>query len=449
MQPTNLLTGNRFVKIRIGKVTTPIVLFFLLFALTSCISPLMTASYYGKMDKVKQLLADGADLNKGNPLYQSIFKNNIDITKLLIEKGADVNKGSQSGKPGEYKPIHIAVENGYVDMVKLLIDNGATLNTVDPQGRTPMKIAEDKGNNLIVRMLKEADNAKYNQMYANNEPIVKPLNGKNTEMPILPDVDTNIPVTNIAKSNTYALIIGNEDYNSFQPDLSSEANVDYAANDSKIFKEYCVKTLGIPEKQVKLIVNATTGQMRQGLVWISNLAKLENGNAELIFYYSGHGLPDEQTKEAYLIPVDVSGSNVTLGIKLSEVYDRLNEFASKKVLVFLDACFSGGARNKGLIVLKGVKVRPKESRVNGNMVVLSSSTGEESSGVYKEKQHGFMTYFLLKKMQESKGNITYKELTDYVVEQVSKESALISKIQTPQVIISPNIYNIWSDWRIK
>jgi hypothetical protein len=263
------------------------------------------------------------------------------------------------------------------------------------------------------------------------------------------DVDIDIPASIGAKTNTYALIIGNEDYSSFQTGLNTEVNVDYAMNDAKIFKEYCNKTLGIPEKQIKLLTNATFGQMNQGISWLNNLAKIDNGNAELIFYYSGHGLPDEQTKESYLMPVDISGSNVTQAVKLTDIYNKLNEHPSKKVTVFLDACFSGGARNQGLIAMKGLKIKPKDNMVTGNMIVLSSSTGEESSGVFREKQHGFMTYFLLKKIQETKGNITYKELADYVIENVKKETALSGKNQTPQLNYSPNVEGTWTNWKIK
>jgi gliding motility-associated-like protein len=263
------------------------------------------------------------------------------------------------------------------------------------------------------------------------------------------DVDFNIPAFLPSKTNTYALIIGNEDYSSFQTELNVEVNVDFAINDAKMFKEYCNKTLGIPEKQIKILTNATSGQMNQGISWLNNLAKIDNGNAELIFYYSGHGLPDEETKESYLMPVDISGSNVNQAIKLANIYNRLNEYPSKKVLVLLDACFSGGARNQGLISMKGVKIKPKENMVTGNMIVISSSSGEESSGVYRDKQHGFMTYFLLKKIQESKGDISYKELADYIIENVKKETALNGKNQTPQLNYSPNIENSWTNWKIK
>ncbi len=263
------------------------------------------------------------------------------------------------------------------------------------------------------------------------------------------DVDKNIPFNSIDRLNTYALIIGNEDYYSFQTGLSREINVDYAMNDARTFKEYCRKTLGIPEKQIMLLTNATTGQMNQGIAWLCNLAKVDNGKAELIFFYSGHGLPDEVTKEAYLIPVDVSGSNLTEGIKLADVYNKLSEYPAQKVTIFLDACFSGGARNQGLIAQKSVKVKPKENLITGNMVVFTSSTGEESSGVYREKQHGYMTYYLLKKLQETKGDITYGELANYITDKVIKETALSGKTQTPQVIYSQAIESEWSSWKIK
>lgn len=263
------------------------------------------------------------------------------------------------------------------------------------------------------------------------------------------DVDINIPVSSSIKNNVYALIIGNEDYTTFQPGLSSEVNVDFAVNDAKVFKEYCLKTIGIPEKQIKLLVNATSAQMNQGIAWLTNLISVEEGNAEVILYYSGHGLPDEKTKEGYLIPVDVSGSNANQGVNLNSLYAKLNEFSSKKVTVFLDACFSGGARNQGLVAMKGVKVKPKDNVVNGNMVVFTSSTGEESSGVYREKQHGYLTYFLLKNIQETKGDITYKELANKLINSVKKETALSGKVQTPQVNISNSLDAAWENWKVK
>ncbi len=263
------------------------------------------------------------------------------------------------------------------------------------------------------------------------------------------DVDKNIPKSNIERPNRYALIIGNEDYSTFQNTLNTEINVDYAANDAKVFKEYASQIMCIPESHIKLLTNATYAQMNQGISWLTNLAKVENGNAELIFYYSGHGLPDEKTKEPYLIPVDVSGSDLQDGIKLDNVINRLTNVESKRVTMFLDACFSGGARNKSLVAMKGVKIVPKEVKIGGNLVIFSSSSGDESSGVYRSHRHGFFTYYLLKKMQESNGLISYKNMADYLNQTVQRESGLGGKIQTPKIYYSPVVEGEWENWIMK
>lgn len=265
-----------------------------------------------------------------------------------------------------------------------------------------------------------------------------------------PDIDVNIPGTSKEKKNTYALIIGNEDYSSYQTGLDKESNVDFAANDAEIFKAYVNKTLGVPEKNIHLLINATYGQMKQGIAKIKKLIELSDGNAEVIFYYSGHGLPDEKTKEPYLMPVDITGTNVTSAIKMADIYSELSEFPSKRIVVILDACFSGGARNQGLVALKAVKVKPQETSLDGNILVLSSSSGEESSNVYKEKMHGLFTYYLLEKIQQTNGDITYKELFDYVQQKVSIESVLLhNKTQTPQINGSEGVQTIWEGWKLK
>jgi hypothetical protein len=262
------------------------------------------------------------------------------------------------------------------------------------------------------------------------------------------NIDNNIPLTNIQSENTYALIIGNEDYLTHQTGLNREVNVKYASNDAEILKKYCTKTLGIRERQIKYLKDATAGQMKQGLAWINNLAKVTDGKANLIFYYAGHGLPDQETKTPYLMPVDVSGSYINLGISLDEVITSLSQYPTKKSVIFLDACFSGGARNEGLVAMRGVKIKPKEENLLGNLVILSSSSGNESSGSYDNKKHGMFTYFLLKKLQETKGTANLKEISDYLYNEVRKESALSGKIQTPQIQSSSSVGKNWESWTL-
>lgn len=280
-------------------------------------------------------------------------------------------------------------------------------------------------------------------------PIQKNPVAVSKPVPALSDVDVNIPLSQTINQDTYVVAIGNEDYSNFQTGLNSEVNVEAAANDAFIFSQYCVKTLGIPEKNVILKTNATLGQMRQAIAKMITLAQLREGKASLIFYFSGHGLPDEETKEPYLIPVDISGSDVQSAVSLNGLYKNLTKYPCKRVTVILDACFSGGARNQGLIALKGVKIKPKEVTLTGNLVVMSSSSGEESSTVYKDKNHGMFTYFLLKKIQSTKGNVTYKNLFDEVCKNVRLESVTVNnKNQTPQVTGSPDVQSTWENWNL-
>lgn len=60
------------------------------------------------------------------------------------------------------------------------------------------------------------------------------------------DVDVNIPETKVKNENTYVVIIANENY-------TRVAKVAYAKNDGKVFKDYCLKTLGIPAENIKMV----------------------------------------------------------------------------------------------------------------------------------------------------------------------------------------------------
>jgi hypothetical protein len=263
------------------------------------------------------------------------------------------------------------------------------------------------------------------------------------------DVDKNVPINKTKLPYRYALIIGNEDYARYQKGLNSETNVEFARNDATVFKDYVVKTLGVDEMNAHLLLDATTGEISQKIDLITKLASKSGQQAELIFYYAGHGLPDEATKTPYLIPVDVTGTNLTSAIKLDDIYKKLAESGAGRVTVFLDACFSGGARDAGLIAARSVKVKAKENLVTGNVVVFTASSGDQSAMPYDKEQHGMFTYFLLKKLKETKGDITYGALANYISSNVSIESLRVNqKEQDPKVNVSPDIENNWNNWKL-
>lgn len=261
------------------------------------------------------------------------------------------------------------------------------------------------------------------------------------------DVDKNIPQTEKINPHCYALIIGNYDYHSNQNGLNSEQDVPFAAEDATMFKEYCKKTLGVEAKNISFLSNATAAKMNQEIDFITRLAA-NDPQAEIVFYYAGHGFPDELTKTSYLIPVDVNVTNLSSAIALYDLYQKLSATQAQKITVFLDACFSGGGRDMGLLASRGIKVTPQKDKLSGNIVVFSATTADQVALPYSDKKHGMFTYFLLKKLQESRGDCTYGELFDYLNSNVVESSLRVNrKDQAPEVNTSLQVQEAWKDWR--
>jgi hypothetical protein len=269
--------------------------------------------------------------------------------------------------------------------------------------------------------------------------------GSGAKASLTSDVDKDIPVNNIIYPNRYALVIGNEDYSSRNNGLNAESNVTFAAADARVFSEYAVNTLGVPRENLQLLTNATGGEMNTQIERFTKLLNLSKEKGELIFYYAGHGLPDEATNTPYIVPVDGNYGNLTKsGINLYDMYNTFGSSNAAQVLVFMDACFSGGARDAGLVAARAVKIKPKKGELKGNIVVYSATSAEQAAMPFREKQHGLFTYYLLKKLQESKGKTTLSELSDYLQENVAKKSLLVNqKDQQPEVLPSDKLLGTW------
>lgn len=386
--------------------------------------------------------SEGTTLKKMSPFYlqvllQNTKKRSADNVKvkiglptnvLLMESQKEEDFAYISG--GETKSINypLIINNNYASN-----DVPITLYVKEKYG----EYAENKTINLHI-----------NQSITNNNIIIKEkeINTKNQDIKIASissDIDKNIPEAINSNSNTFAIVIANETYN-------KEANVPYAVNDGNIFKEYCRNCLGIPEKNIHLITNATLNDIRHEVKWIQDVAEVYKGDAKIIFYYAGHGIPDEKSKNAYLLPTDGYGSDVATGYSLENLYKTFGSLPSKSITVFLDACFSGAKRDGNMLAsARGVAIKVKQTIPVGNMVVFTAAQGDETAYPYKEEEHGLFTYYLLKKLQETKGNATLGELSDYIKEQVERQSIVTNgKLQSPSIMATSSIGNEWKNWTL-
>ena len=107
-------------------------------------------------------------------------------------------------------------------------------------------------------------------------------------------------------------------------------------------------------------------------------------------------------------------------------------------------------REEGMLAsARGVAIKSKAEAPKGNMLVISAAQGNETAYPYREKRHGLFTYFLLKKLQETKGNTTFGELFDYVRTQVAQKSIVVNeKSQTPSVNASGELTSTWKQSKL-
>lgn len=252
------------------------------------------------------------------------------------------------------------------------------------------------------------------------------------------DVDINIPVTSRKNDKTYVVVIGNEMY-------KHHSDVPYAHNDSRVFAEYCQKVLGVPEDNIRKCEDATYSEINEQIKYLQKRCEMSPDELNVIFYYAGHGIPDVSDRSAYLLPADASGTDFESCFSLNRLYDTFDNMHAKNVTVFLDACFSGATRNSEMLFAERfVEFEVEDFVAKGNTVVFSATEGNQTAMGYDEQQHGFFTYYLLKSLQESKGNITLKDLADNIHNNVKAKSFdKKNKAQSPKVTTSPALGDSW------
>lgn len=255
---------------------------------------------------------------------------------------------------------------------------------------------------------------------------------------LLSDVDTDIPTTNKIAENTFALIISNENYKQVE-------SVPFAHNDGKVFEQYMKLAVGVPENHITRLQDASLSDIKFALNRIKEITEAYEGDAKIIVHYSGHGIPNESNSEGYILPADGYASDPSTALKLSDLYANLGSLNAKSLILFLDACFSGTQRSGDMLAsARGVSIKVKEDKPTGNLIVISAAQGDQTAYPYKSKEHGLMTYYLLKKLQETSGNVKIGELSDYITSQVKRTSLVENgKSQIPTTIVNDDNAN----WR--
>jgi ankyrin repeat protein len=121
-------------------------------------SALYTAATYVQPNQeamVRLLLRRGADPNVASneqmtALISASYHGNAPVVKLLIDAGADVN--AAEARYG-FTPLAEAARNGNLDVIRLLLDAGADRGVAVKNGRLPLALARQYGNDDAARLL--------------------------------------------------------------------------------------------------------------------------------------------------------------------------------------------------------------------------------------------------------------------------------------------------------
>lgn len=267
------------------------------------------------------------------------------------------------------------------------------------------------------------------------------------------DIDIeNPPQLGASRPNAVAVVIGNRNYkNTLIP------TVEYAENDALLVKRYLVETLGFRESNIIYLKDADESDLRKvfgdkddyrGILW----ARTRPDVSDIFIFYSGHGAPDPNTREGYLISSNADPFAIRFtSYPLNTLYENLSKLSADKhpqdIVLVLDACFSG-ASQRGMLIKDAspisIEITTPLLKMK-NAVVFTSSQGNQISSWYPEKGHGLFTYHFLKALKESaeaRKTVTAAQVEKALLgnDGVNDDAwRLYNREQVPQIVGDKNI----------
>jgi hypothetical protein len=245
-------------------------------------------------------------------------------------------------------------------------------------------------------------------------------------------------ITASPQPTAYALVVGIGRYR----DASAAEGARW---DAEQFEQVLKSTLGLKDEHIRIALDdrATKGDIEKHLGWLQSSV---SAGGRVYFYFAGHGAPDPGSGVSYLLPYDGDPQAVDrTALKLSTVIEALQATHAKDVLAVVDSCFSGaGGRS---VLPKGARplVRVKPASATPRLAVFTASEGQEIAGPVPGASGGLFTHFVVEGLTtgqadgDGDGQLTLKELHEWVKPRVLREARKADRSQTPTVIVGSDI----------
>jgi uncharacterized caspase-like protein len=253
-----------------------------------------------------------------------------------------------------------------------------------------------------------------------------------------------------------ALIVGvarHEDHNI--PKLK------YAEEDAISIHEYMTSPEGgrIPTRNARLLTNerASRKEILEGLDY---LVRRSRERDSVVIYFAGYGAArsagseseegesetspdktesgkDNGDSRLYLVPYDGQSSDIeNTCISIEEIEERLAVLSARELVIILDAGSGGGLESRALSETDSTApIFQNILEQSGRYALLSGQPGEGAMEI-EDHRHGVFTFYLLEGLkgpadQNKDGDITLKELHDYLNSKVAEETEMEGSGQHP------------------
>lgn len=245
---------------------------------------------------------------------------------------------------------------------------------------------------------------------------------------IVSDIDTP-SYQSKENAGNFALVIGIEKY-------SGIPQADYAERDAAAVRRHLI-AMGYPDRNVILITGKDAGLAGIEKYVEAWLPRNVDEKSKVFFYFSGHGAPSAESGQAFLVPWDGDPQFLeTTGYPVKRLYEKLGALKAKSVVVAMDACFSGaGGRS---VIAQGTRPLVAKADVGvgagDRLAVLAASGSDEITGSDDSQGHGIFTYFLLKALNDKRGQATAQGVFDYLSPKVRDAARRQNRDQTPKLM---------------
>jgi uncharacterized caspase-like protein len=193
-----------------------------------------------------------------------------------------------------------------------------------------------------------------------------------------------------------ALVIGISDYDSLE-------HLDFCRDDGEAMSNLLSSHGYRINADHNLVGYVTWEKMREAIINFFTDPKIKPTDT-LLFYYSGHGVPDEYG-DIYFATSEIDHNfPYNKGYAFDELEKMIQRTISTKVILILDCCYSGSANLS--------KSRSSSLERQGKCI-LSSSLALQEAYYLREENHSLFTFYVLQGLEgqdrevlDKHGNIT-------------------------------------------